>query len=161
MKNIFLFFVVLFTLISCQEDVRFNNPSFQGVKNNVFWRASLSTATLGDNGALIITGYSGNEIITLRTTSAAEGVYVLGSSDSETAVYVLTDATAKITFATSSGKGDGQIVITEYDLINNTISGTFKFNAENSYGNPLAGSTLNFQQGVFYKVPIIVQASTN
>jgi hypothetical protein len=161
MKNIFLFIVVLFTLISCQEDVRFNNPAFQGVKNNVFWRASLSTATLDDNGALAITGYSGNEIITLRTTSTVEGVYVLGTSDSETAVYVSTDATAKITFDTGFGKGDGQIVVTEYDLANNTISGTFKFNAENSYSNPLAGSNLNFQQGVFYKVPIVAQASTN
>jgi hypothetical protein len=30
---------------------------------------------------------------------------------------------------------DGQIVITEYDAVNNTI-GYFKFNAENSDNNP-------------------------
>ena len=161
MKKSFLFIIVLFTLVSCQEDVRFNNPSFQGIKDNVFWRAIVSTATLGANGSLIIKGYSGNEIITLKTTSTAKGTYLLGTSDSKTAVYVLTDANGTLTFATGLGKGDGQIVITEYDIINNTVSGTFKFNAENSYNNPLAGSLLNFQQGVFYKVPIIAQASAN
>jgi hypothetical protein len=30
----------------------------------------------------------------------------------------------------------------------------FKFNAENSDNNPEGGSVLNFQQGVFIKVPI-------
>ena len=39
MKKYFLFVIVLFTFMSCQEDVRFNNPAFQGVKDNVFWRA--------------------------------------------------------------------------------------------------------------------------
>jgi hypothetical protein len=46
------------------------------------------------------------------------------------------------------------IVLTEYDPINRTVSGVFKFNAENSSNNPLEGTNLNFQQGVFYKVPI-------
>jgi hypothetical protein len=50
------------------------------------------------------------------------------------------------------GEGNGQIVLTEYDPINRTVSGVF--NAENSSNNPLEGTNLNFQQGVFYKVPI-------
>jgi hypothetical protein len=29
-------------------------------------------------------------------------------------------------------EGNGQIVLTEYDTINRTVSGVFKFNAENS-----------------------------
>ena len=66
----------------------------------------------------------------------------------------MTDSNGTITFATGNGIGDGQIEITEYDVVNNTVSGTFKFNAENIYNNPLAGAVLNFQQGVFYKVPI-------
>ena len=104
MKKYLLFIIVLFSVVSCQEDIRFNNPS--------------------------------------------------GTSSSKTATYVLTDSNGSITFATGSGIGDGQIKITEYDDINNTVSGTFKFNAENIYNNPLAGPVLNFQQGVFYKIPI-------
>ncbi|MEZ7505728.1 DUF6252 family protein [Flavobacterium sp. Arc2] len=161
MKKAFLFIIVLFTFISCEEDISFNNPSFQGVKDNVFWRAIASTASLGVNGDLIIKGYSGNEVITLKTTSTVKGTYSLGTGDSNTAVYELTDASGTLTFATGLGEADGQIVITDYDIENNTISGTFKFNAENSYNNPLAGAVVNFQQGVFYKVPIIAQASVN
>ena len=161
MKKAFLLSIVLFSLASCQEDVRFNNPSFQGVKDNVFWRAIASKASLGVNGSLVINGYLRNEIITLKTTSTANGTYFLGTSDSNTAVYGLTDTNATLSFATGLGKGDGQIVITEYDIENNTISGTFKFNAENSYNNPLVGPVLNFQQGVFYKVPVDRQASGN
>ena len=161
MKKAFLFIIVLFALISCEEEVSFNNPSFQGVKDNVFWRAIASTASLGVDGSVVIKGYSGNELITLKTSSTLKGTYYLGTSDSKTAVYELTDASGTLTFATSVGKGDGQIVIEDYDIENNTISGTFKFNAENSYNNPLEGPVLNFQQGVFYKVPIIAQASVD
>jgi hypothetical protein len=155
MKTTFLFIIVFFTLNSCQEDVRFNDPSFQGVKDNVFWRAVVATASIGANGSLIIEAYRGNEIITLKTSSTVKGTYSLGTSDSESVVYTLSDADGTLTFATGIGKGDGEIVITEYDTQSNTITGTFKFNAENSDNNPLAGPILNFQQGVFYRVPII------
>jgi hypothetical protein len=45
--------------------------------------------------------------------------------------------TGVLTFSSGIG-GNGQIVITEYDNVNNTISGTFKFNLENVFNNPLA-----------------------
>ena len=154
MKKHFLFIIVLFSLISCEEDIKFNNPSFQGLKDNVFWRAVQTNASLGANGSLIIEAYSGNEVITFRTTSKLPQTYFLGTSTSKSATYVLTDSNGSITFATGFGIGDGQIKITEYDEINNTVSGTFRFNAENIFNNPLAGPILNFQQGVFYKIPI-------
>lgn len=154
MKKHFLFIVVLFFVISCQEDIRFNNPSFQGLKDNVFWRAIQTKASVDANGSLTIEAYSGNEVITFKTTSKLRQTYFLGTSASNTATYVLTDSNGAITFATGFGIGDGQIKITEFDVVNNTVSGTFKFNAENIYNNPLAGPVLNFQQGVFYKIPI-------
>jgi hypothetical protein len=155
MKKHFLLVFVLFSLISCEENVKFNNPSFQGMKDNVFWRAVQSTATIASSGALTINAYTGNEIITLKTTSTTLQTYPLGTSNSKTATYIIKDGNGSITFSTGIGIGDGQIVITEYDNVNNTVSGTFKFNLENVFDNPLAGPTLNFQYGVFYKVPII------
>lgn len=143
-------------LISCQEDVKFNNPAFEGQKDNVFWRAVDTKAFLSANGSLSIEGYTRNEKVTLQTGTSIEQTYILGTTTSETATYVLTDLTETITFATGLGIGNGQIVISEYDAVNNTVSGTFKFNAENTSNNPLAGTTMNFQYGVFYKVPIIV-----
>jgi hypothetical protein len=156
MKKYLLLVLVLVSVLSCTEDVRFNNPSFQGLKDNVFWRAIQSQATIEANGSLTIKGFTSNEVITLKTTSTTLQTYPVGTSESKTATYVLTDAAGELTFSSGTGIGNGQIVITEYDNVNNTISGTFKFNIENVFNNPLAGATLNFQQGVFYKVPIIV-----
>ena len=171
MKKQILFIIVLFSVISCTEDVSFNNPSFQGVKDNVFWRAIESKASIGPGGSLVIEAYSGNEVVTLKMPVPATVVnqndkksyitYFLGTSTSKMATYVRTDSDGTITFTTGIDIGDGQIVIKEYDEVNATVSGTFKFNAENVYNNPFAGSVLNFQQGVFYKVPVRQQVLTN
>ncbi|MBA0885315.1 DUF6252 family protein [Flavobacterium undicola] len=156
MKKHFLFLIVLFTLFSCQEDVRFNNPAFQGTKDNVFWRAVQSIATVNSGGSLVIEAYTATEVVTLKTNSAAVGTYYIGTTPTSTATYVFKDPLTKesITFSSGFGVGDGQIVITEYDQVGKTISGTFKFNLENTFDNPLAGPTLNFQYGVFYKVAV-------
>jgi hypothetical protein len=158
MKKVFQSLLILSLFISCQEDVKFNTPALQGMKDNVFWRAIDSKATLAANGSLEIVGYTSNEKLTLKTTSTTAQVYFLGTSDSKKAIYELTDSNGTIVFNTGFGVGDGQIVITEYDAVNNTVSGTFKFNAENTLDNPLAGPVVNFQQGVFYKVPVSSQA---
>lgn len=155
MKKYFLFVAVIFSFVSCQEDVTFNNPSMQGMKDNVFWRAVQSKATLAPDGSLVIEAFTRNEILSLKVTSTKAQSYFLGSSESKKAVYVVTDATgAKTTFSTGSGIGDGQIVITEYDAVNKTVTGTFRFNAKNTNNNSLEGPVLNFQNGVFYKVPL-------
>ncbi|MFV8374440.1 DUF6252 family protein [Flavobacterium sp. LB1P62] len=155
MKKYFLFFAVIFSLVSCQEDVSFNNPSLQGLKDNVFWRAVQSNAIKYPDGSLLIEAYTRNEILSLKVNATIAQTYLLGTSDSKKVTYVVTDVTGGlITFSTGFGVGDGQIVITEYDAVNNTVTGTFKFNAENTYNNPLAGPVLNFQQGFFYKVPV-------
>jgi hypothetical protein len=154
MKKQFLYLFLLFAFISCESDVEFNNPSFEGQKDNVFWRAVDSKAILAANGSLTIEAYTRNEKVTLKTTSTTAQTYPLGTSTSKTATYVITDANGTITFSTGIGIGDGQIVIEEYDAVNKTVSGTFKFNAENINNNPLVGPILNFQYGVFYKVPV-------
>ena len=155
MKKYFLFITVILILVSCQEDVTFNNPSIQGMKDNVFWRAVQSKATLGPNGSLVIEAYTRNEILSLKVTSTKTQSYILGTSESRKAVYVVTDAAGAITtFSTGIGIGDGQIVITEYDDVNKTVTGTFRFNAKNISNNSSASPILNFQNGVFYKVPV-------
>ena len=159
MKKHFLFLIVLFSLFSCTEDVRFNNPSCQGTKDGVFWKAVQSVATVNSGGSLVIEAYTETEKVTLKTNSAAVGTYYIGTTPTSTATYVNTDPLTKedVTFSSGFGVGDGQIVITEYDQVAKTISGTFKFNLVNTFDNPLAGPTLNFQHGVFYKVPVTVK----
>ncbi|WPR72534.1 DUF6252 family protein [Flavobacterium sp. NG2] len=154
MKKYFLYSVLLFCLNSCEENVKFNNPSFQGVKDNIFWRAITTSATVNTAGVVTINAYTRDEQVTLKTNGSAVKTYELGVNNAITATYVQTNTSGNLSYATSTGKGDGQIIITEYDNINNTISGTFRFNAVNTVANSTAEPVLNFQQGVFYKVPV-------
>jgi hypothetical protein len=154
MKKQLLFIFLLFAFISCTDDVKFNSPSFEGRKDNVFWRAVDSKAIIASNGSLSIEAFTRNEKVTLKTTSTLPQTYILGTGTAIIATYVLTEASGTITFSTGTGIGDGEIVIEEYDAVNKTVTGTFKFNAENILNNPLAGSILNFQYGTFYKVPV-------
>jgi hypothetical protein len=159
MKKQFLYLFLFFAFISCSTEVEFNNPAFEGQKDNVFWRAVDAKGSFGSGGSLLIEAYTRNEIVTLKTTAANPGTYILGTSDSNKASYVLKDANGTITFSTGIGIGNGEIVIEEYDAVNNTVTGTFKFNAENIYNNPLAGPFLNFQYGHFYRTPISTSTS--
>ncbi|HQE34066.1 MAG TPA: DUF6252 family protein [Flavobacterium alvei] len=157
MKKQFLYLFLLIAFISCTTDVKFNNPAFEGQKDNVFWRAIDTKASVDANGALTIIGYTRNEKLTLITDSKSPDTYILGVSDANAITYILTGASGTTTFSTGIGIGEGQIVIEEYDAVNNTVTGTFKFNAENIYNNPLAGPILNFQYGHFYKIPVTTE----
>ena len=54
--------ILLFAVFSCQEDVRFNNPAFQGMKDNVLWRAVQTRATVYSGGTLVIEAYGTKEV---------------------------------------------------------------------------------------------------
>ena len=155
MKKYFLITLVFFGLLSCEDDVRFNNPSFQGLKDNVFWRGVRSKATIASDGSLLIESLIVNETISLKTAAAEPQTYFLGTSEASKAICTVTGpATGIVTYTTGFGVGQGQIIITEYDAINKTITGTFKFSAENTNRSSQANATVNFQQGVFYKIPL-------
>ncbi|KOP38664.1 hypothetical protein DBB36_09590 [Flavobacterium sp. WLB] len=148
----FLFFLVLLT--SCTEDIKFNNPAFQTLKNNVFWRAQTYKAYFGANGTVVIEGSLGYENVILQTASSAEQTFILGVNETSKASYENTLPAELSSFSTGTNIGNGQIVITEYDTDTNTISGTFKFTAINEDESDTENPKINFTEGVFYKVPI-------
>ena len=234
MKRFLSLFIIAVAFSSCQEDVKFNNPGFQGLKDDVFWRANDARAYVETSGKLRIEAYTQYEIITLNTTSANVGTYVLGTTNvnnsatytsnfndipleyatiavpgptgsislvnggtgyssgtsvattggagSGLTVNIVANASGVVTSAAVSSRGsgylagdlitvaggnvnckvrvtnvqnsNGEIKITEYDNVNFTVSGKFKFNAANSNGSPFGGPILNFQYGEFYKIPI-------
>jgi hypothetical protein len=234
MKRFLCLFIIAMAFSSCQEDVRFNNPGFQGLKDDVFWRANDARAYVDATGKLRIEALTAYEVVTLNTSSANVGTYVLGTTNinnsatyssnindiqleyatiavpgptgsislvsggtgyssgtsvattggtgSGLTVNTVVNATGVVTGATVSSRGsgylagdlitvaggnvnckirvtnvqnsNGEIKITEYDNVNFTISGKFKFNAANSNGSPFGGPILNFQYGEFYKIPI-------
>ncbi len=232
MKRILSFIAIAIVFSSCQENVKFNNPGFQGLKDDVFWRANDAIGTIDANGKLKIQAYTEYETLTLNTNSPLVGTYVLGTTNqnnsaeytskfkdvlSEYATIAVPGPTGTVSIvnggsgyssgtsiATTGGSGsgltiniignasgvvssvtvasrgsgylagdivtitggnvncrvkinnvqnsNGEIVITEYDNVNKTVSGKFKFNAARTgvFGNPI----LNFQYGEFYKTPI-------
>lgn len=234
MKRFLPLFIIAIAFSSCQEDVKFNDPGFQGLKDDVFWRANDARAYVSESGHLTIEALTEYETVTLNTASANEGTYILGTSNinnsaaysssfndveleyatiavpgpvstitllnggtgyvsassvattggsgSGLTVNVVANGSGVVTSITPSSRGNayvagdvvtiaggnvnsnfritnvqnsnGQIEITEYDNLNFTVSGKFKFNAAKANDNPFGGPILNFQYGEFYKVPI-------
>lgn len=234
MKRFLPLFIIALAFSSCQEDVKFNNPGFQAQKDDVFWRANDARAYVDGTGKLRIEALTQYEVLTLSTSSANVGTYVLGTTNTNnSATYTSTfndvdleygtvavpgpvssinlitggsgyssgtsvattggsgsgltvnttaNASGVINALTISSRGNayvagdlitisggnanakfrvvnvqnssGEIKITEYDEVNLTVSGKFKFNAANSNDNPFGGPILNFQYGEFYKIPI-------
>jgi hypothetical protein len=234
MKRFLSLFIIAVAFSSCQEDVKFNNPGFQGLKDDVFWRANDARAYVDASGKLSIEALTAYEAITLNTSSANVGTYILGTTNvnnsatyysnlndteleyatiavpgpagsisltnggtgyssgtsvattggtgSGLTVNTVANASGVVTSVTIATRGsgymagdlvtvaggnvnckvrvtnvqnsNGEIKITEYDQVNFTVSGKFKFNAANSNGSLFANPILNFQYGEFYKIPI-------
>ncbi len=247
MRKFLSLIIIAISFSSCQEDVKFNNPSLQGLKDDVFWRANDVRAYVYPNGHLSIVAYTAYDQLTLSTGNTNEGKYILGTTDSNnTAEFTSTFNDANLEYATmpttgpvysvailnggtgytsdcvldansqyvcssthdttgGSGSGltvslvanslgqvtsinkvattgngylpgdvvtiasgdvnctilvlnvqnsNGEIYISDYDNVNFTVTGEFKFNAINVDNNPLGGAVLNYQYGAFYKVPV-------
>lgn len=154
-------FLLVFIVASCTEDVKFNTPAYQGLKDNVFWRAQNYTAYTATNGALFIEGGLGAEKVSLKLPSPTPQTYTLGVDNIKTASYSTVFNSATPQFTTGTGKGSGQVVITEYDNVNNTLSGTFKFTAVNTEADNPEKPTVIFTEGVFYKIPYTPTSNFN
>lgn len=156
MKKIFSLIVLLVALSSCEEDVKFNNPTVQGLKDDVLWRAVQFSATQTiSNGALTVTASNGFETLTLKAQSTTPGTYELGVNETNKASFVFSSPEFNTAYQTGAGIGDGQLIIsalpTETNIAGGYITGNFRFNAIDGEGN-----AVNFRDGVFYKIPIVV-----
>jgi Family of unknown function (DUF6252) len=159
-KHIYLLITVL-AFVSCTDDVKFNNPAFQTLKDNVFWRAQSYKAQTLTNGGLILEGSLGYETVTFRLPVISQKTYFLGINNGTTASYYNTLPSHLEEFTTGMNRGGGQIIVTEYNAELKTISGTFKFNAVNIDGTNVKKTEMKFTEGVFYKIPVSTNFATN
>ncbi len=155
MKKIAVLLVVIFTLTSCSEDLVFNDPAFIGYNDGELWEAASFRANVDGSGHLTITGIRNSETINLKTTNTVEDIYVLGNTTSS-ATYEDEFGTVYTTNNTPNPNtqvypAEGEIIISEYNLIEKTVSGTFFFYAYDSSGQ----NSENFNRGYFYHVPIL------
>lgn len=174
MKKILSLIVLVAALASCEEDVKFNDPAVQALKDNELWKASSYSAVLNADNSLTITATNGFEIVTLRAESAdpyiCDGTevededgdrhgceYLFGYGQENMASYVLSADGIEMEYQTGNdavaGEEEGAILIYRNRKYTNIpagfISGEFYFNATDDDGD-----VVNFQQGVFYKIPI-------
>ncbi len=152
MKKYLYLLVLLAGLTSCEEDIQFNTPTVQALKNNELWRATEFTAVKGVDNSLTIQATNGFESLVLKTADIAPGTYELGQNEVDKASYVLVvGSELEETYQTGFDKGDGTITISSNPLETTAgfVTGTFRFAAVSD-----DGSEIYFQEGVFYKVPI-------
>lgn len=158
-KLIFLFFASII-IISCTQEVTFNNPAVQGTKDNYFWRASSYGGSVDAvNNTITLQATSQFETLTLKmplpsATNPCPITSVLGTGSASVATFNYVVNSENILYTTGSNAQDGQIILKEYDPVNKTISGTYRFNAFNVGNNPLGNPIVNFTNGVFYKIPV-------
>lgn len=101
MKKQVLYLFLFFAFISCTDEVKFNNPAFEGQKDNVFWRAIDSKATLV-NGVLTIEGFTRNEKLTLKIPSPSTLVNYNDKTSYATYFLGTTDQTIMASYVSSS-----------------------------------------------------------
>lgn len=145
MHRIIALFLMSLLTFSCSNEIEYRTTAVQGTKNYVPWFADIFQAALTDNGGVKIIGVKNNESIVLSISDISEGTYTLGSSALSSAIFEDINFQAYSTL----NNGDGEIVIQDYDEVNLTITGTFKFNSFSANGE-----LVNFIHGVFYEVPI-------
>jgi len=154
MKKFLSLLVLLTVFTSCEDDVKFNTPAVQGLKDNELWKANKFTAIIGTDNSLTVTASNGIETVVLKTASFSAGTYILGADEVNKASYTLAADGIEENYQTGSNLGSGQIVIsdklTETDINKGFITGTFSFNGVND-----AGDIVYFQEGYFYKVKVI------
>lgn len=148
MRTYTLLFFAVFALISC-DDIQDNSPALQVVLNNQLFRAIDARAEIMEDGTLVLQGVTDVEGLTITLNNSTAGVYNFSGIGTNRAVFK--DFSGSI--YTTRPFGDGQVVI--QNVNENSLSGTFKFNAFR-----FGLDTLNAQKGVFFKVPILNGTTT-
>ena len=158
MKKFAALFVLVLTMSACTDEITRNNPAFEGIKDGVSWRAADASAVKSANGSIVLTGLTQYETLVLKTSGSNATTYNLGSSIANQASFLINQNSEEISYQTGIDKGEGKIIITEFDDVNQTITGSFEFKAPKlgtSLPTDLEPAELHFQKGVFYKVPVI------
>jgi hypothetical protein len=149
MKKVILVLIIMFSFVSCTNDVVFNDPSFQGIKNGENWRATDARVILNADGTMTVEAYSQFEIVKFTVSSANVGTRTFGVNASNVATYDITLDGIKDSYTTGVDLGSGDLKITESPVETGKLSATFRFRAVN-----VDGKESGFTNGVIYNVPV-------
>lgn len=159
MKKFLSLLVLLVAFTSCEQDVSFNTPAVQALKDDELWKATDFTATIGaTSNTLIIEAHNEFETLVLKTSSVSAGTYELGLNEVNKASYSLSADGIDMSYETGADEGYGVIEILGDPRDTNLtaagggyISGKFSFTAVDD-----EGGQVSFQEGYFYRIPVTI-----
>lgn len=168
MKKIIALLMIVSVLISCEEDVSFNTPAFQARKDNFLWRATDYSAVYNPvSKTLILTGFQGFEKVTMTAcpvlitgegTAAffQDATFDLANNSDAVALYSNVNNGQDYFYSTAvADQANGELMLTNGSIQKpGTISGSFRFDAPYVGEIANAPERINFQEGVFYQIPI-------
>ena len=79
MKKLLSIITLLVLFSSCQDEVKFNNPSFQAYRDDVLFRAIQVTATKSASGSIRIEALAEDETFVLNIANSVTGTYYIAS----------------------------------------------------------------------------------
>lgn len=166
MKKIFFLIAVLGLFSSCGEEIQFNNPSLQVMKEDVLLRTTNPRVIMNLDGTIAIAGEYGTEFLSLKIPSLNPGTYYFGVDNSTVAYYkhIAPDGLV-LEYSTIAGPENeneanlGELIIYEpthpkASPVQGTISGEFKFRGKILNNNPFGREYLFFHKGHFYNLTI-------
>ncbi|MEG0917326.1 MAG: DUF6252 family protein [Myroides sp.] len=159
MKKYFLFALMAVSLVSCEEELTVNTPTFEAMKSYDFWRATKLTANVDNSGNLVIVGATDSENVTLFIHNYESGKeYELGTTNHHVATYSKIEKDTVYLYSTSSSTGKGYIKLDPVEKqVPGTISGTFM--AEMVPVDPTLvlpeTPLVNLNKGVFFRIPLV------
>lgn len=156
MKRVTVLLLILVTVLSCSDEIKFNSPAIQGFKDGQFWRSSSFAADI-DFGGFLIEGAGNVETLQLITNNDIRGTYELGGENPSVAIFKDVNGLVYSTAnepdpSLSLYPSDGQIIIEDITRDDpKQISGSFWFNAYTADGM----NYINFSRGVLFDVPLV------
>lgn len=144
MQKLLIVLVILMGLSSC-EKVEINDIALQANINDRFYKSDDAKATRNADGSITIRGYRADEVLTIHISQEHECLFKIRGG-----LNFATFMDMGENIYTSERGGSGQVVVSDIDEFNNTISGTFKFSAKAPELDKI-----HVQKGVFYQVPFV------
>lgn len=143
MKPFILLLFASIVLVSCQSTEQ-RDPALQAEVDSVFFNAFDSRVTESEDGTILIQGITQNETLTLKVAGLEVDVYELGGNSENYASFENRNGDTYYT----NPNGEGEVVISNWNLDAQTITGSFKFTAM------IEGiDTIAVQKGIFFEAP--------
>lgn len=155
MKKYIIPILLMVFLAGCSDDIVKDEPSIRGQTNtDGYFLTTDVAAHQNSDSTLTIYGEKGSKTITINLSSMSVGVdYVFGLDSINSATF----KTGQGVYSTGT-VGDGKVTIDK--IGENTISGTFNFNAPITQGDSIVEGdsivdSFNFNKGSFFDIPLV------